>query len=766
MANEQPLAITTPVEVMPAGEPYPSTHEPPTRRLMYFEPLENVADSESSTAVVDALHLIRRNWWRLLLAAVLGAGIGAGLTLLQQPIYLARTTLEIHAPVETVFGMQGGPVAGYPPEAFLQTQVKMLESKTLQKRVLADLKARNKLPSHIPTSGLTAWRKAFGMPVAAPYPLPEPKVPDHELKVKTFENTQIAEIQVQSPDASFSTDYANSTTSEFIRLSLESRWEGYQHTADWMTKQLGEIKNKLERSEQELQAYSASSGLLFTDEKDSLHSTKLKQVQEELSKAQADRVGKQAIFEIATGSMAEAVPQVIDNERLSGYQTKLTELRRELAEMSSLYTPEHYRVIRVKAQIAEVEGTFKRERDAILQRIQNEFQAAQRRERLLQADYAAQAQLVSTQAAKAVHYDILKREVDTNRQLYGAMLQKVKEASVASALASTNMHVLDPAEKPDHPYKPNIYSNLLKGLSGGLLLGVFLIVAGDRVNRNLRAPGETPYHLKVPELGVIPARDSVQSRRFGGPPKTKYAPILLPEGEVKMEEKAELVTWQDSSSMLSESYRNALTSILLSNKGVRPHVLLVTSAARGEGKSMTVSNLGLGLAEINQKILLIDADMRKPRLHTIFDLSNSWGLSDLLREKSSLAASPIEALARPTQVNNLWVLPSGPGTLSISSLLYSERMSQLLDRFRSEFDTILIDTPPMLTISDARILGRLADGAILVVRAGQTTRDSALQAKERLVEDGIPILGTILNSWDLKSKTRYGTDSYYYHSQA
>ena len=186
----------------------------------------------------------------------------------------------------------------------------------------------------------------------------------------------------------------------------------------------------------------------------------------------------------------------------------------------------------------------------------------------------------------------------------------------------------------------------------------------------------------------------------------------------------------------------------------------MTSAFRDEGKSTAVSNFGIGLAEINQRILLIDADMRKPRLHQIFELSNSWGLSDLLREKSVLRDSPIEALAQPTQIAGLWLLPSGPGTLSISNLLYSERMAQLLERFRTEFDTILIDTPPMLTISDARILGRLADGAVLVIRAGRTTRDAAMRAKERLVEDGIPVLGTVLNRWDSKSKTRYGNYGY------
>jgi polysaccharide biosynthesis transport protein len=378
------------------------------------------------------------------------------------------------------------------------------------------------------------------------------------------------------------------------------------------------------------------------------------------------------------------------------------------------------------------------------------------------ADYNAQAQLVSSQAAKAIHYDVLKREVDTNRTLYGTLISKVKEAGVASALASTNMHVMDAAEPPQTPYKPVILSNVLKGLGAGVLLGLFLIVSMDKINQSLRAPGEAPFHLKVPELGVIPSEESLLLPRFDGPPRPKQTPILLSNGIETPQDRVELVTWQNSNSLVAESFRNTLASILLSSNGNRPRVIMVTSANREEGKSTTVSNLGIGLAEINQKILLIDADMRKPRLHNLFELSNSWGLSDLLREKTILRDNPIEALARPTKISGLWVLPSGPGTLSISNLLYSERMAQLLDRFRGEFDTILIDTPPMLTISDARILGRLADAAILVIRAGHTTKDAAMTAKARLTDDGIRVLGTILNRWDLKAKTRYGNGGYYY----
>jgi receptor protein-tyrosine kinase len=309
---------------------------------------------------------------------------------------------------------------------------------------------------------------------------------------------------------------------------------------------------------------------------------------------------------------------------------------------------------------------------------------------------------------------------------------------------------VDTAEVPLRPSKPDLLRNALTGLASGLALAFGFVLAGEYINRSVRAPGESPFHLRVPELGVIPSKAAVTEQSL--------LPSILPGKApgTTTKPKLELVTWQDRPSLLAEAYRNALTSILAANSKGRPRVILITSAGHGEGKSSTVSNLGIALAEINQRVLLIDADLRKPRLHDIFNLPNTWGLSDLLREKSSLADCPLEALARKTEIDNLYVLPSGPGTVSITNLLYSTRMADLVKRVRMDFDVTIIDTPPMSYLSDARVLGQLADAAILVIRAARTTRDEARAAKQRLVDDNIRVLGTILNAWEPKAKSRYG----------
>jgi len=725
-------------------------------RLICLEPLDagGGGGKADTSGMLELWQLLLDRKPLMLFMVVLGVIGGLVISVLQTPVYQARTTIEIQSlsesSLEPLTERDGG--AGTTPESYLQTQAKILQSASLRSRVVAKMK-QQRAPAYQPPDQFAEVRKLLHLS-------PRKAVPDLNattpvtLQVKPFENTRIIEILCDAPDPIFAAKFANTMTDEYIEYHLEARWNAAQKAAQWLTLQLEKLRLKLQDSESRLQAYSRATGLMFTGDKQNVEQEKLMQLQAELLRAQADRVMKQAAYEIAVGSPPDTVPQVLDNGRLGAYQSQIADLRRQLAELSAELTPAHYKVIRVQSQIRDLEATFKKERDNIMARIRNEYQAALRREAVLSQSYIAQTRLVTEQAGKTVNYDILKREADSNRKLYDELLDKVQGAGLATAMRGSNIRVVDPAETPQQPYRPNLIQNLAMGLVSGLLLGIALVIGGDHINRSLKAPGETPFHLKVPELGVIPeqASGSGKAARDGS-----HRVLPLRSGLDGSNEHVELATWQDRPSLLAESFRSALASILVSEQnGERPKVILVTSAGRGEGKSSTVSNLGIALAEINQKVLLLDADMRKPHLHQVFNAPNSWGLSDLLRERTSLKDMPLEALARETEINGLYILPSGTGTVSIANLLYSNRTAELIQRLRQEFDMVLIDTPPMLYISDARVLGRLADGAILVVRAGRTTRDAAMGAKQRLVDDRIPVLGTILNGWDPKAKTRYG----------
>ena len=336
----------------------------------------------------------------------------------------------------------------------------------------------------------------------------------------------------------------------------------------------------------------------------------------------------------------------------------------------------------------------------------------------------SEARLRESRAASGV----LRSEVDANRRFYETMAQRVDEAAVASSIPQPNVRLIGPAQPASRPYKPNVPLNLAIGTFGGLLLAVGSVLLREQTNSALRAPGEAGMYLAAPELGAIPRSPDRGSGR--------HAPV----------ERAAL---EQRFSDVSEAFRATLASILsTANDGEHSRLLVVTSSQPMEGKTTVVSNLGIALAEISNRVLLIDGDMRRPRLHKVFDQANSWGLSDVLREKNAVEELPVEALVRKTAVPHLYLLPSGASPDNVFSLLYSGRLERLLQRFRQEFDYVLVDAPPCLEFADARIMARCAEQLLLVVRADHTDRQTAQAALRRLSLDGISVLGVILNRWD------------------
>jgi capsular exopolysaccharide synthesis family protein len=332
---------------------------------------------------------------------------------------------------------------------------------------------------------------------------------------------------------------------------------------------------------------------------------------------------------------------------------------------------------------------------------------------------------------------------------------------MTSALRASNIRVVDSAQPPTRPYKPSLVLNSALGLLAGAFFGFVFVVMRERADRSIQAPGEAALSLGVPELGVIPSLDAERSRFFAYYQKGRATKGV----ELKNNERSpqvELVTSQREPSVLADCFRATATSILYAGEnGARPRIIALTSASPREGKTTVASNLALALAEIGWPVLLIDGDLRKGRLHEIFEVSNAWGLSDLLAGKEPPQGR--EKIFIGTRYQGLYLLPGGSPAPSISGLLHSPRTLEFLNHAREEFHTVIIDTPPMLQMPDARVLGRLADGVILVVRSAQTTRESAAAAAQRLMEDGTRVLGTILNEWDPRKASHSGYAYAYRH---
>ncbi len=746
-------------------------------RPQYIEvPSSAVVEEPGPGLLLEYFDIIRRHQGTLILIAFLGFLASILLTLPQTPIYQARASLEIQSINEDFLNMREmSPTANgggsYPPQYDLQTQAKILQSESVLERVIAKLHLEEKLLQEKDRGRLSAWRNALGLPAwKSDSPREEVlRLVTKNLKVSTEASTRLVEILYDSKDPQLAADFLNALTTEFIQQNIEARWKTTQQTGDWLTHQMEDVRIKLEKSEDQLQSYAHSTGLLFTSEKvgtqlieGNVAEDKLRQLQEELSKAHGERVTKQSVYELVSSAPPESLPEVLDDKTLEDYQVKLTDLRRQLAELSAALTLAHPAVKKVQAQVTSLELALSTERAAVVQRIRNEYQSAYRRENLLTANYSSQARLVSEQAAEVAHYNILKSDVDTNRQLYDSMLHNVQEAGMTSALRASNIRVVDSAVPPTRPYKPRIILNAALGLLAGALFGFVLVVMRERADRSIQAPGEAALSLGVPELGVIPSLDAERSRYFAyyqkGTGKDTDLKHLDRYGQI------ELVTWRRNLSVLADCFRAAATSILYAGEnGDRPRVIVLTSANPAEGKTTVASNLALAFAEFGRPVLLIDGDLRKGRLHEVFQVSNAWGFSDLLAGQK-----PPEGNAQAyfeTCYERLYLLPAGSTPFSIAGLLHSPQAAEFLHRMREQFHTVIIDTPPMLQMADARILGKVADAVVLVVRSAATTRDQAATAALRLTEDGTRVLGSILNEWDPRKTSHTGYASGYRHYQ-
>ena len=728
------------------------------------------AASAGSRELAGPWSCFQRHKGALALAAVLGALAGLLVTLPQPFVYRANATLEVQGFNDEFLNLRNiHPTVAEGSTLYrsdIASQLRILESRSLKQKVMEQLAAARPMPAAVRPAALASLWGGADFPAwlkLEPSREEGLEMARDTLKATSTDGTRIVDIDAESTDPRLAAQFVNTLAGEFIERNIEVRWQAIQRTERWLGRQLDGLRVKLEQSEQKLQDYARHSGLLFTSEQGSVAEQKLRQLQEELSRAQADRIVKQSRYERAEDASPETMSEILDLRTLVHYDTQATDLRRRLAELSAVYTAEESKVKETAAQLKEVERALERERGHVGERIKNDYEAALRRETLLADDYTRQAGLVSELARHAIQYNILKRETETNQQLYDSLLQKVKEAGVAAAMSASNMQLVDRAVIPRLPSRPSLPLNAAMGSLCGLFVAALVLFARQQADLTLRQPGDVRACLAVRELGVIPAsgppaesrpkgfrrlrlriRNAVGASNGAVSKRRLPAPAFLPA--------ADPTTRRDDETLaIAESFRATLTSILHAGPaGTPPRVVVVTSAFAGEGKTSVAANLAVSFAEINQRVLLIDADLRKPQLHELFDVSNGWGLTNLLQRRDSIHNCPFESIARETTVPGLYVLPSGPGVPVVANLLHSRRAPELLDRLRKEFDTVVIDTPPVMQVADARVLGPMADGVVLVLRAGATTSDAARECADQIREDGACLLGAVLNFWDPK----------------
>lgn len=709
------------------------------------------------------LNVLTAALWRrkVLIAGAAMAGLLAGLAiaLLTTPKYRARASLQLEGFNNDQFLSEVGPISPSVPNAspdnYLQNAVKLLESETLAKRVAGTLGIQARLDPPAAQSGLRAQLTRWAR-FANPTPLTAEerviRTVQKSLTVRTSLQSQVIEIFYEARDAHLAAQGANATASEFVEFNREARWQLAQDTTEWLNKQAASLKSALENSNQQLEDFARSAGLVFAGKPNTLAEDRMRQIQEALAKAEADRAAKQARFEAAQAN-ADALssdPQTAGP--LQQDQADLDKLRRELAQLQTLYTSTSYRVQRVQAEITETEKAVERERRDALARLRTEYVTAATMEQFLTRAEAYELKAAEHQMENERLYNLKKTEVEATQRLYEAMLQKVKEAGAASSLRTTNVRIIDAADVPSVPYTPNPQLNMALGLAIGAVggIGIALLRAGS--DNRVKYPGELSLP-EIPELGVIP------SAQLGG--------ALIPGDRHTAWFKGAAREFASpgrdrETSLWNESFRAVLTSILFSEtfgpateRRDGGRVLVVTSVDVMEGKTLVLTNLGIAAAETKRRVLLIDADLRRPRLHHRLEVSNERGLTDSLRCRDFAESGnfSLDALIQPTRTPNLWVLPSGPVDDTTSELLYahSSNLANIFRRFRKDFDLVLIDTPPIMFCADGRLLGRTSDGLVMVVRANRRRREELRAAYLQFARDQVPVIGTILNDWKMDS---------------
>ena len=565
------------------------------------------------------------------------------------------------------------------------------------------------------------------------------------LSVQVVPRTRVIEISYMDHDPQLASEIANTLVKTFIEENFRTKYEATSQTADWLSKELSDLQLKVQTSEEKLVRYQKEHGIVGIDEKQNIVTAKLDELNKELTDAQTDRIQKEANYKMAQTGDASAFAKLDTDSLLEKLRTQESELQNQYAQTTTQFGSGYPKVVELKNQLKQIEVSIGAEQKRLLAKVRDQYLAAVQRERLLTGAFEQQKQEANQLSEAAIEYTSLKRDADTNRSLYQDLLQRLKEASVTAGLRSSNIRVVDVARIPIVPTKPNVPRNIALGFLLGLAGGVGLAFLQESLDTTVANLEQLSTITALPALGTIPLQLAAQGHRK-----------RLGSGVVSNEEQEAMgpVTYCRPKSEAAESYRALRTSILLSSFGAPPKVILITSALPQEGKTTVSTNSAMVLAQKGGRVLLVDADLRRPGVGKALGIKTSAGLSTVLSGVDKFE----DAIVPFPQLPNLQILPAGPVPPNPVELLGSSVMKDYIARWRDEYDHIIIDTPPCLSVTDSVVLSVDADRVILVARSGQTPKAALRRASELLMQVNARVMGIVLNAFNMRS-----ADGYYYY---
>jgi polysaccharide biosynthesis transport protein len=709
--------------------------------------------------------------------------------LMETPMYTAQATILIKPGTPQIFGNQvsnnnednDGQTDDY--ETYNKTQYEILKSRSLAASAISDEGLEKVL---MPNAGKprVGWlgsvkhfikglfgRSASNQPVPAPHSGSDQEaaaigIYQSELAIKPVAETSLVNIVFTTPDGRLSAQLANAHAHAYIRQGIELHSQANEEAQKFLETKLVELKEKLQKSEYALNRYRRDQGivpgLMSLDGKETIVIDRLSVLSKDLTEAQVGRLELEAEVQMVRDHQYDALPQVHEDKMLSDLRTNYDALNTEYAGMAKQFKPDYPPLAQLQAKRDQLQHDMDEEIHRVTATIESAYKEAQGKETKLQDEMDKSRSNALGLNDAAVEYAILQREVDTNRDLYNSVLQRMKDVGLAAEARSSNVVIVDEAEASTSPSSPKIAQSVMTSAVLSLVGAIALAFLLDFLNNRLKTPEEVEQYLRVPNLAVVPVfsymeeksrnnRKGPQLPKPDGEPNS--IPALSPRGHPR-----ELIGASNPYSVHGEAYRTLRTGILLSRAGAPPKVILMTSTTSGEGKTVTATNTAVLFAHTGAKVLLIDADLRRPRCHRVFGVDKEPGLTEVLTGRRD-----VFEMIRPTAVDGLSMLTSGSLPPNPTELLGSDKMKQILTLVAGSFDFVVIDSPPILPVSDSILLSTIVDGVVVIVNSAKTAKQQIRVACARLKYARSKLFGIVLNKVNLQSPEYKYYKNYYFH---
>lgn len=699
-------------------------------RMQALSTILRSGDPESEEGSLDLLkywHVIVKRKWTVLSVFVIVLLTGMMMTMLTTPIYRASATVQIERQATRVVNVPGmDPIESPYDFEFYETQFQLLRSRSMAEKVAADLDPDDPvfavMSAPSPFDKLLILALGLGSDSQGSLDIEQRRrllvgLVRGGLSVEPVAKSRLVKIHFDSPDAALSAKIANAVAIGFMESNMERRIDNSAYAREFLEDRLEQVKLKLQDSEKALTDYAQAENIINIGDRSSLSSADLESLSAALTSARQERIDAESRLRQADGANAYSHPMMMQNEGIQALRSTRAKLEAEYQEKLLTFKPGYPLMLQIKRQIADIDKQLEAEVKLIKSGVTAVYQAAMDKEAMLKEQVDLLSREVLQAQGRGTNLTLLEREVETNRQLYDALLQRYKEIGITSNVDSNNVSMVDTALPPGGPYTPNVFQNIMMSMLIGIVFGCLLAFLFEFLDDTLKRPDEIEKHLGIGVLGVIPKLEGVTPEEASMDPRSAF----------------------------SEAYRSVRTSLQFSTEAGVPKVLLVTSASASEGKTTTALTLARNFAQLGRRVLLIDGDLRNPSLHRVLGSDNSMGLSNFLAGGIKPAAA-----IKPTKTLRLTFIPSGPLPPNPAELLAGPKMVSLLSLAAEKFDQVIIDGPPIMGLADSPILSNLASGTLLVVEGGSTRIATAKEALKRLFGARAHVVGALITKFDVR----------------